>query len=106
VEELWRYDSPVQRTARVTTAEVRIGDKTIPRHALVVAAIGAANRDPERFAQPDRLTSCAPTRTTSRSASASTSAWMRRSAAPRARHRNAAMASSTLRGLRELPLTF
>lgn len=28
---------------------------TIPRHALVVAAIGAANRDPERFAQPDRL---------------------------------------------------
>ncbi len=55
VEELLRYDSPVQRTARVTTAEVRIGDKSIPRHALVVAAIGAANRDPERFAEPDRL---------------------------------------------------
>jgi cytochrome P450 len=55
VEELLRYDSPVQRTARVTTSEVKIGDQTIPRHALVVAAIGAANRDPARFSDPDRL---------------------------------------------------
>jgi cytochrome P450/predicted ATPase/class 3 adenylate cyclase len=55
VEELLRYDSPVQRTARVTKTEVQIGDKKIPRHALVVAAIGAANRDPARFADPDRL---------------------------------------------------
>jgi cytochrome P450 len=55
VEELLRYDSPVQRTARVTTAELQLGGKTIPRHALVVAAIGAANRDPGRFAEPDRL---------------------------------------------------
>ena len=55
VEELLRYDSPVQRTARVTNSEVELRGKTIPRHALVVAAIGAANRDPERFAEPDRL---------------------------------------------------
>jgi cytochrome P450/class 3 adenylate cyclase len=55
VEELLRYDSPVQRTARVTKTEVELGGKTIPRHALVVAAIGAANRDPERFPDPDRL---------------------------------------------------
>jgi cytochrome P450/class 3 adenylate cyclase len=55
VEELLRYDSPVQRTARVTKSEIELGGKTIPRHALVVAAIGAANRDPARFADPDRL---------------------------------------------------
>ena len=55
VEELLRYDSPVQRTARVTKSEIRLEGKIIPRHALVVAAIGAANRDPERFAEPDRL---------------------------------------------------
>ncbi len=55
VEELLRYDSPVQRTARVTKTEVEIGGKKIPRHALVVAAIGAANRDPGQFAEPDQL---------------------------------------------------
>ena len=55
VEELLRYDSPVQRTARVATEELEIGGKTIPKHALVVAAIGAANRDPEQFADPDRF---------------------------------------------------
>ena len=55
VEELLRYDSPVQRTARVTKTEVELGGKKIPRHALVVAAIGAANRDPEHFPDPDRL---------------------------------------------------
>jgi cytochrome P450 len=55
VEELLRYDSPVQRTARVTKSEIPLGGKVIPRHALVVAAIGAANRDPAHFAEPDRL---------------------------------------------------
>ena len=55
VEELLRYDSPVQRTARVTKTELELGGKIIPRHSLMVAAIGAANRDPERFADPDRL---------------------------------------------------
>ncbi|MBC7977108.1 MAG: cytochrome P450 [Myxococcales bacterium] len=55
VEELLRYDSPVQRTARVATEDVEIGGRTIPKHALVVAAIGAANRDPEQFADPDRF---------------------------------------------------
>jgi cytochrome P450/class 3 adenylate cyclase/tetratricopeptide (TPR) repeat protein len=55
VEELLRYDSPVQRTARVTKADLELGGKAIPRHALVVAAIGAANRDPARFSEPDRL---------------------------------------------------
>lgn len=55
VEELLRYDSPVQRTARITNAEVEVGGKTIPKGAFVVAAIGAANRDPAHFPDPDRL---------------------------------------------------
>jgi cytochrome P450 len=55
VEELLRFDSPVQRTARITSAEVEIGGKTIPAGAFVVTAIGAANRDPAQFSDPDRL---------------------------------------------------
>ncbi|HET6367823.1 MAG TPA: cytochrome P450, partial [Pseudomonadales bacterium] len=55
VEELLRFDSPVQRTARITNAEVELGGKVLPKGAFVVAAIGAANRDPAHFADPDRL---------------------------------------------------
>ncbi len=55
VEELLRYDSPVQRTGRVTTVAVEIGGRKIEAGALVVAAIGAANRDPKHFPDPDRL---------------------------------------------------
>ncbi len=55
VEELLRYDGPVQRTARITTTEVEIGGRTIDKGAMVVAVIGAANRDPGQFPDPDRL---------------------------------------------------
>jgi len=55
VEELLRFDSPVQRTARITNAEVELGGKVLPKGAFVVAAMGAANRDPAHFADPDRL---------------------------------------------------
>jgi pimeloyl-[acyl-carrier protein] synthase len=55
VEELLRYDSPVQRTARVTSADVEIQGRPIPSGSMVVAAIGAANRDPGQFVDPDRL---------------------------------------------------
>lgn len=55
VEELLRYDSPVQRIARVAEADVEIWPKTIPRGAIVSAILGAANRDPARFHEPDRL---------------------------------------------------
>jgi pimeloyl-[acyl-carrier protein] synthase len=55
VEELLRFDSPVQRTARITNAEVEVGGKTLPPGAFVVTAIGAANRDPRHFPDPDRL---------------------------------------------------
>ncbi len=55
VEELLRYDGPVQRTSRMTMADVEIGGKKIARDSVVVAAIGAANRDPAVFADPERL---------------------------------------------------
>ena len=55
VEELLRFDSPVQRTARITNADVVVGGKTLPAGAFVITAIGAANRDPRHFAEPDRL---------------------------------------------------
>ncbi len=55
VEELLRYDGPVQRTARFTTVDVEIGGRAIDKGAMVVTAIGAANRDPAQFADPDRL---------------------------------------------------
>jgi cytochrome P450 len=55
VEELLRYDSPVQGTVRIPTRDVGVGAQTIGRGALVVCGIGAANRDPEVHPEPDRL---------------------------------------------------
>jgi cytochrome P450 len=55
VEELLRYDGPVQLVGRVTFAPVELGGIEIPAGSHVVAYIGAGNRDPERFADPDRL---------------------------------------------------
>ncbi len=55
VEELLRFDGPVQRTGRLATTDVEIGGRQIPKGSTVVAVIGAANRDPAHFAEPDRL---------------------------------------------------
>jgi pimeloyl-[acyl-carrier protein] synthase len=55
VEELLRYDGPVQRSARITSTEVTIGGRTIPRGEMVMPFIGAADRDPSQFPDPDRL---------------------------------------------------
>jgi len=55
VEELLRYDGPVQRTARITNTDVEISGHKIPKGAMVVPVIGAANRDPAHFPSPDRL---------------------------------------------------
>jgi pimeloyl-[acyl-carrier protein] synthase len=55
VEELLRYESPSQQTARLAPADVALGDKTIRKRQAVIAVMGAANRDPERFPDPDRL---------------------------------------------------
>lgn len=55
VEELLRYDSPVQLVIRFTREELELGGRTIPKGARVMLLLGAANHDPERFADPDRL---------------------------------------------------
>ena len=55
VEELLRYDGPVQRTARVASDDATIGGHTIRKGEMVMPFIGAADRDPAQFPQPDRL---------------------------------------------------
>jgi hypothetical protein len=55
VEELLRFESPVQNMARATTREVGLHGTTIPAGARVLLLIGAANRDPRSFPDPDRL---------------------------------------------------
>jgi cytochrome P450 len=53
VRELLRYDSPVQYTGRRVAAELTLHGTTLRRGDLVIALIGAANRDPDRFPDPD-----------------------------------------------------
>jgi cytochrome P450 len=55
IEELLRYESPSQHTARLAPADAELGGKEIAEGAAVIAVMGAANRDPERFADPDRV---------------------------------------------------
>ena len=55
VEELLRYDGPVQLTGRVPLEEVELAGTAIPPLQAVIGLIGAANRDPEVFAEPERL---------------------------------------------------
>ena len=55
VEELLRYDSPVQKTARMAMVEIEIGGKVIKAGDLVMLCYGSANRDPEQFENPNRL---------------------------------------------------
>ena len=55
VEELLRYDGPVQRTARIPSEDITIGTQTIPKGEMVMPFLGAANRDPAQFPDPDRL---------------------------------------------------
>ena len=55
VEELIRYDSPLQLFERTATEPVRIGSVTVEPGQKIAALLGAANRDPAVFADPDRL---------------------------------------------------
>jgi pimeloyl-[acyl-carrier protein] synthase len=55
VEELLRYDGPVQRTARIPSEDVKIGGQVIPKGEMVMPFLGAADRDPTQFPDPDRL---------------------------------------------------
>jgi len=55
VEELLRYESPSQHTARLAPEDVLLGAKQIKKRQAVIAVMAAANRDPERFPNPDEL---------------------------------------------------
>jgi pimeloyl-[acyl-carrier protein] synthase len=55
VDELLRYDGPVQATLRVATEDLPVGEETIPAGGVVLVSIGGANRDPEVFENPDTL---------------------------------------------------
>jgi len=55
LEEVLRYDAPVQRRPRRVTKDVPVGDIVLPAGAPVVLLIGSANRDPERFPEPDEF---------------------------------------------------
>jgi len=58
IEELLRYESPIQYTSRLALDDVQMEGKTIRKGQAVIAVMGAANRDPERFPDPDRLDIC------------------------------------------------
>jgi cytochrome P450 len=55
VEELLRYESPSQQTARLAPDDLVLGGKQIKKRDGVMAVMAAANRDPARFPDPDRL---------------------------------------------------
>jgi cytochrome P450 len=55
IEELVRYAGPVQAVSRACTRETSLGGQTIRPGEVVVALLGAANRDPEVFDRPDEL---------------------------------------------------
>jgi len=55
VEEFLRYDGSVQINHRLLLDDVTLGDVTVPAGDIVYCFLGAANRDPDRFENPDRL---------------------------------------------------
>jgi cytochrome P450 len=56
VEELLRYEPPIQFFAnRTTLNEISLAGTTIPKGVLLTWALAAGNRDPARFADPDRF---------------------------------------------------
>jgi len=55
VEEVLRYESSNQLGNRITTETVHIGDIVLPPQTRITLCIGAANRDPLQFAQPEKF---------------------------------------------------
>ena len=55
VEELLRYDGPINMAERITTQEVEVPGGRIPAGRIAVLLLAAANRDPKVFAHPTRL---------------------------------------------------
>jgi cytochrome P450 len=55
VEELLRYDAPAQLVSRTARVDLEVGGKRVRAGDTVLLALGAANRDPDTFDDPDRL---------------------------------------------------
>ncbi|MEV6319188.1 cytochrome P450 [Streptomyces sp. NPDC051776] len=55
MDEITRYDPPVQIVSRLLTEKVTVQDVTLPERAKVMLLLGAASRDPARYPDPDRL---------------------------------------------------
>ena len=55
IEELLRFDAPIQTLARTTTRDVAAHDRVIPEGARVALVWASANRDERRWVDPDRL---------------------------------------------------
>ncbi|VVC74772.1 Cytochrome P450 107B1 [Aquicella siphonis] len=55
VEEILRFESPLNKISRWTSETVVVNNIIIPENQLVVGLLNAANRDPERFDNPDKL---------------------------------------------------
>lgn len=53
LDETLRHDPPVQLYAMMARSDLRVADQLVPAGSQVVVAIGAANRDPDAFADPD-----------------------------------------------------
>lgn len=55
IEEMLRYDGPIQLNNRRLTAPMALGGRTLPEGTLITIGIGAANRDPRQFPDPERF---------------------------------------------------
>jgi cytochrome P450 len=55
VEEFLRFESPIQYTARVTKEAIELCGVRIPKRQTILCMLGAANRDPKQFKDPDSL---------------------------------------------------
>ncbi|MGC2530456.1 MAG: cytochrome P450 [Candidatus Acidiferrum sp.] len=55
VEEILRYESPVQFTARVLKEDIEVCGQRIPKKWSILCMLGAANRDPKQFKEPNQL---------------------------------------------------
>jgi pimeloyl-[acyl-carrier protein] synthase len=55
IDELLRFDGPIQITERIALEEIALGEARIPKGAIVILCIAAANRDPQSFIDPNHL---------------------------------------------------